>query len=680
MSEYIQVAVNAPLTSPLTYSFNTDLASQAHRITRGASVQVPLGQRMAHGVVLGFTEDAPSFEIKPIDKILEERPVLSDAYLRWIEWLARYYLHPVGKVLASTFPPLKKQTTARASKASPVVPVLEQSDKMQLTIEQTTCLQQLLLHETFQASLLHGVTGSGKTEVYLQLLEKTLAAGKGALVLVPEISLTPQLIQRFAARFQDQIAVIHSHLTEREKTNQWWSVVNGEKRILIGARSALFCPMQDLGVIIVDEEHEPSFKQEEQLKYHARDAAVMLAKMHDCSIVLGSATPSLESWQNAKAGRYQYLQMTNRVNNRPMPTTTIVDLKKQKEFLRSPLRQENTNDRPFWLSEELHIALTENRKAGFQSALFLNRRGMAQMALCTSCGTSFECPNCAISLTLHGQRHLVCHYCDYSQQLAENCPHCQAPDIEKIGLGTELVEKDILRLFPEARVARADRDEISNRKDLEALIREMESGEIDILVGTQMIAKGLDFPRLTLVGLVLADVGFNLPDFRATERSFQLLTQVSGRAGRHRADGGKVIVQTFNPEHPSLVYAVNNDYVGFAESELMERQDLGYPPAGRLVLFRLVANQLEKVERLSLLVANRAEQLRASMNKYEQVQILGPCPAPLAKIRNNYRYQLLLKCADSQALQSFCYQLLGDQKWVPSGTKVQADVDPVSML
>ncbi|MCB0406596.1 MAG: primosomal protein N' [Bdellovibrionales bacterium] len=670
--QYFQVAVNAPLSGALTYTATQNVQSL---LSRGISVQVPLGKRMVSGVILDTTNEAGAFELKDIETINEELPLLHEAYLQWVEWMAKYYMHPIGQILASTFPPLKKKGRSQEPLNS-VIPEVIPSKDLSLTQEQDICLQQLLHVEQFQPFLLHGVTGSGKTEVYMQLLKKTLARGKSALILVPEISLTPQLIQRFASRFKDQIAVIHSHLTPREKTQQWWSVIDGEKKILIGARSALFCPIKNLGVIIVDEEHEPSFKQEEKLKYHARDASIVLAKTHNCPIVLGSATPSLESWQNAKAGKYQLLQMKNRVNDRKMPDVEIIDLKSKKDHDEMP----NSVDLPFWLSKPLYLALQSNLENKWQSALFLNRRGTAQMALCTSCGSTFECPNCSISLTLHGQSHLVCHYCDYSEKLPEKCHHCESGDIEKIGLGTELVENDIFRLFPHAKIARADRDEIGGRKDLEELIENMESGNIDILIGTQMIAKGLDFPKLTLVGLVLADVGFNLPDFRATERSFQLLTQVSGRAGRHVDDGGKVFIQTFNPEHPSIVYSKDLQYELFADMELRERQELLYPPFGRLALFRLIGNSNDSVEELATKTALRADHLKKSYTQYEPVQVLGPCPAPIVKIRNNYRHQLLLKCPEPSLLQSFCYQLLGDTKWLPAGTKVQPDIDPVSML
>ncbi|RYZ79384.1 MAG: primosomal protein N', partial [Proteobacteria bacterium] len=374
-------------------------------------------------------------------------------------------------------------------------------------------------------------------------------------------------------------------LTPREKTNQWWAMVEGKKQILIGARSALFCPLPKLGMIVIDEEHETSFKQDEKLKYHARDAAVMLAKFSACPVVLGSATPSLESWQNAKSGRYRLHQLKHRVADRAMPTIEVIDLRGERE----ERKIEGTQDKfPFWCGEVLFKAIGETLEKGQQAALFLNRRGVAQAVICPDCGWVPACPNCAVKLTLHGKSHLLCHYCDYHETLTEYCTECKDGEPKPIGLGTELIERDLTRLFPGARIARMDRDEITTREDLEDAVRSIENREVDILVGTQMIAKGLDFPGLTLVGLVMADVAFNLPDFRASERAFQLLTQVAGRSGRHLDEGaGRVIIQTYNPEHPSIHYTVNHDYEGFAEYDLGFREPLHYPPFWRLASFRI---------------------------------------------------------------------------------------------
>lgn len=669
LERYVKLAVEAPLLNALTYKTTEDWPA-------GTSVIVPLGRRKANAIILGPGEASENFEIKSIDVVNEDRPILPHKYLRWLEWIADYYVHPIGLVTALAFPPLKNKTSSRKSKKSDILKNIDILPRPKLTIEQASCLESILSHTGFQPHLLHGVTGSGKTEVYLQLLEQTLSTGKRGLVLVPEIALTPQLIQRFASRFGDQIAVLHSHLTDRERTNQWWSVLDRQKKILIGARSALFCPIDDLGIIIVDEEHEPSYKQDEKLKYNARDAAIVLAKNYDIPIVLGSATPSLESWQNTLTGRYKLHSMLSRVGERKLPTVQVVDLRELKTQKAEGLHAEL----PHWMSPILFSEITQTLEKNEQVALFLNRRGIAQTVLCSDCGYIYRCPNCEISLTLHGRANLVCHYCDYNSQLGHICESCKSGEPKSLGLGTEQIEEDMAKLFPSRRIARADRDEIHSRELLEELISKMESHEIDILVGTQMIAKGLDFPKLTLVGLVLADIGFNLPDFRATERSFQLLTQVSGRAGRHVMDGGRVIIQTYNPEYASITYAKNIQYREFANFELSARRELNYPPFGRLASLRITAKTpklgIETAERL----ASRAENLKSLNSAYANIQILGPTEAALAKLRGKYRFHLLLKALAPNVLSAFCRQLLSDSSWIGSGTKVQVDIDPLNLL
>ena len=683
-NQLFEVAVNAPLKGYLTYSAKAEL-----ELRPGQAVTVPLGSRSAQGVVFAQTKNPGDFEIKDIKDSSSEWPLLPETFLRWLKWLSDYYIHPIGQVAALAFPPLKKKGQSSKSKRLPLFPETSKqvNSPPQLTDEQLLCLKGIESRPGFHVHLLHGVTGSGKTEVYLQLLQNVLAQDLPALVLVPEISLTPQLIARFSARFPDQVAVIHSHLTEREKTTQWWDMVEGRKKILIGARSALFCPLPKWGMIIIDEEHEPSFKQDEKLRYHARDAAIVLAKLHNCPIVLGSATPSLESWKNALEGRYQLHQMSRRVAEREMPKIDVVDLRETRRQRRDPdhpllhspsAAQESAL--PFWLSEELFKELQVTLQRGEQAALFLNRRGVAQTTQCSACGFVYECPNCAISLTLHKHRDLVCHYCDYTQALGESCPACPDGEVKALGVGTELIETDIASLFPQARLARADRDEIQSREDLEELIRSVEEREVDILIGTQMIAKGLDFPGLTLVGLILADVGFNLPDLRSSERSFQLLTQVSGRSGRHSLERGRVLVQTYNPAHSSLLHSLTNDFSAFAEQELEARRQLGYPPFGRLALLRLQGQSLAAVEQAAERLSFRAHKLKSLNAKYQGLQLLGPAPAPLIKLRNKFRYQMLLKAQDSQVIRAFLQQLLEPQKWLPSGTKVQIDIDPINML
>lgn len=672
-----RVAVDAPLPEALTYSSSLPLQ-------RGVLVDVPLGKRQVKGLVLGATTEVPAFETKEVIAIDPEYTPLPDAFIRWLEWLSQYYLHPLGQVVASAYPPLRKTEKTRASKRAPVIPQLEADSALDLTPEQKTCFESINTFKGFSTHLLFGVTGSGKTEVYLRLLDEVLKRGQKGLVLVPEISLTPQLIQRFARRFGDKIAALHSQLTDRERTNQWWDVVEGRKSILIGARSALFCPVPDLGLVIVDEEHEPSFKQDEKLKYNGRDAAVMMGKMMNCPVVLGSATPSLESWKNAKEGKYHLHTLRARVANRSLPDMEVIDLRKLKSDDDEKRKLiEKYSHLPFWISPDLYERMQEVLAQGDQAALFLNRRGVAQMVICPACGHTAECPNCDISLTLHGHSHLVCHYCDYHENLKTKCPDCKEGSMEPVGLGTELIERDLSRLFPEKKIARADRDEIQSRADLEALISDMETGVVDILVGTQMIAKGLDFPKLKLVGLVLADVGFNLPDFRATERSFQLITQMSGRSGRHVKDGespGKVVIQTYNTEHESITFAKNHDFEGFAAQELMVRSQLNYPPMGRLVSFRIQGSKLGAVEETARLLARRAQALKQQFAQYESVEILGPAEAPLAKLRGQFRYHLLLKTTQVSAANPFSRQLLGNQDWVPSGVRILIDIDPMSLL
>lgn len=668
------IAVEAPLKEPLSYLPPADGVLP----TRGQSVQVPLGSKKVHGVVVNQTDQRPSeFELKPIFHLVEDRPALQEPFLRWAEWMAKYYFYPLGMVFDSVFPPLPRFGKRKKKISAPVEPLEIPAPQTPptLTEEQAQVLSQIRSAPRFGVHLLFGVTGSGKTEVYLRLMEDALKAGQQALMLVPEISLTPQLIDRFSKRFPNQVAVIHSQLSPREKTDQWWSMVTKEKQILVGARSALFCPIPSLGLIVVDEEHEPSYKQEEKLKYHGRDAAVMLARFADCPIVLGSATPSLETWNNVREGKYRLHEMKKRVADRSLPNIEVVDLRDEREE-----RKDKISDIPFWLSERLYEALKNTLDKKEQSALFLNRRGMAPMAQCPSCGHVEECPNCAVSLTVHAREHLVCHYCGYTQAKPKKCPECKEGELLPLGIGTELIETDLQKLFPNARIARADRDEIQTRDELETMIRDMETREIDILIGTQMIAKGLDFPHLTLVGLVMADVGFHWPDFRASERSFQLLTQVSGRAGRHSAEPGTVIVQTYNPLHPSIVHTIQNSFTEFADRELENRKLSGYPPYEKLALFRINSNDNTRAQTVAERLAERAEALAKKNERFHGIKVLGPAAAPLAKLRGRFRYHVLIKAPAANVLQNFCLWCLTDDKWLLPGTKVQVDVDPLHML
>ncbi len=668
--QYAEVAVDAPLRNTLTY------ACLEGEYLIGQTVEVSLGRRKVKGVITALSPDKPQveFEIKRIQGADGELPLISEARLKWMTWMSQYYLHPLGLVISNSYPPLRKKG-ARETRKKNVVMEYAPSTPPNLTEEQQKVIGDIRSEPGFNIHLVFGVTGSGKTEIYLRLLDDVLKRGEQAVVLVPEISLTPQLVRRFVERFGQKVAVYHSQLTEREKTNQWWEMVSENKSILIGARSALFCPLPKLGLIIIDEEHEPSFKQEETLKYHARDSAVLLGKTLGIPVVLGSATPSLESWQNALDGKYKLHRLAQRVEGRPMPKIEVISLKAPPK----DSTQESTEPKvalPFWLSPELHGKIKERLALKQQVALFLNRRGVAQTILCPGCGATQQCPNCSVGLTLHGRVHLLCHYCDYNERLPEICPTCQQVELKAIGVGTELIESDLLQLFPDAKIERVDRDRISSREDLEDMISRMETGAIDILVGTQMIAKGLDFERLTLVGMVLADIGFNLPDFRACERSFQLLMQMGGRAGRHQTQG-EVIIQAYNIEHPSVQYSLTHDYEGFSRRELDERRELLYPPFGRLACVRLQGLHLNKVQRAAEALGEYAQKLVETRQELRGSEVLGPAEAPLARIRNQYRYQLLIKTTKYQALNRLC-QLLAECEF--SGVKISFDIDPINML
>ncbi|MBC7465998.1 MAG: primosomal protein N' [Bdellovibrio sp.] len=679
----VQVAVDAPIKDKLTY-----LASDDFTPERGQIVNVSLGKRSVKAAIMQVLDDAYAeqnklppeakrYTLKKILSLDEDLPQLKDPFLKWIEWVSNYYAYPLGQVVQLCFPPLSKKTKERASKRPAVVPTLERKSQHNLTDEQNHCLQEIKKHENFSVHLVHGVTGSGKTEIYLNLFEKNIREGKRGLFLVPEISLTPQLVNRFAERFGDQIAVLHSQLTARERTNQWWDIVQGDKKILVGARSALFCPVDNVGLIVIDEEHEASYKQDEKLKYNGRDAAIMLAKFLDCPIVLGSATPSLESWKNAQDGKFHLHQLKSRVENRPLPDIEIVDMRLEKDL------EKKSPEKPFWLSQKLYNEIKIKIANKEQTALLLNRRGMANVVFCPSCGYTAECPNCDIGLTLHAHAHLVCHYCDYHENFKVKCSDCKEGELVPMGLGTEKVEEDLRKLFPESSIARADRDEINSRAELEELIEKMEKSEIDILIGTQMIAKGLDFPNLKLVGLLLADVGFNLPDFRSSERSFQLMTQMSGRSGRHTKigeDPGRVFIQTYNTSHDSLEFAQRHDFEGFAANELNHRRQLNYPPFHKMAAIRVQSLSLDKVQQTCSMLSQRSYMIKEKYQTYKDVEILGPAQAPMAKLRNQFRYHLILKHAQAHLLNQFITLLLADEDWIPSQVKVLVDIDPINLL
>jgi primosomal protein N' (replication factor Y) len=541
-------------------------------------------------------------------------------------------------------------------------------------------------HSTF---LLHGVTGSGKTEVYLQAIAHALEQGKGAIVLVPEISLTPQTVERFKARFssgklQTLVAVLHSHLSAGERHDEWHKIRQGRARIVIGARSAIFAPVEPLGLIIVDEEHEHTYKQEEAPRYHARDVAVMRGQMENAVVVLGSATPSLESYANCKKGKFTLLDLPERVDNQKMPYVRVVDMRQTVRDGKGP---------PIF-SPQLKEAITQRLERGEQTILFLNRRGYSTSLQCPKCGYVAECPNCSVSLTYHRiDQKLSCHICGHNEKVPSVCPEpkCKNPAIRFAGTGTQKVEEVLAKLFPKARVKRMDADTMKRKDDYRRVLGDFRVGKIDILVGTQMIAKGLHFPNVTLVGIIYADMALHQPDFRAGERTFQLLTQVAGRAGRGDVEG-EVFVQAFTPFHPAIQFARRHDFVGFYEQELEFREQLKYPPFSRVALLTLKGRNEEKVkfsaEHLRKVLESKVQSPKSKDSAREatlgfrhwtlDLTISGPAPAPLLRAENFYRYQIMLRTRAMSALSRELAQLI-QSLTLPEDVSLVVDIDPVSL-
>ncbi len=538
-----------------------------------------------------------------------------------------------------------------------------------LTAEQEQVIGQLTAavdDQSFQPFLLFGVTGCGKTEVYLRAAEQCLAIGKTVLVLVPEIALASQVEAHFYSRFGDRLAVLHSGLATGERFDQWQRILQQKADIVIGARSAVFAPLHDLGLVIVDEEHESAYKQDDGLRYNGRDLAVLRARFADCPVILGSATPSVTSFHHTTTGKYTLLTMRKRVHDQAMPTVQIVDLGGTKR------------SRPdLFFSDQLTAALHENMDKRLQSLLFVNRRGYAAFMLCRDCGHIIECRHCKVSLTHHRQTNrLICHYCGYSLSPDIICPECQSASIVGLGVGSERIEAEVRQLIPHARVARLDSDTTADRKKYMAILQQVRDHEIDILIGTQMVAKGLHFPKMTLVGVVWADSGLGMPDYKASERTFQLMAQVTGRAGRGE-HAGRVIIQTHQPEHYAIEFARQHDYGKLYAREIEQRADLGYPPFSRLVNVRFSG---EQEDRVTASARKTAVFLRSAAGG-GQLDILGPAPAPLSRIKNRYRWQLLLKSTDFSKLHTVCAQLLGEKKHLlQTDVRMGIDVDPENMM
>ena len=527
------------------------------------------------------------------------------------------------------------------------------------------------------SALLRGVTGSGKTLVYIRVIQTALEQGRGAILLVPEISLTPQTVQRFRSAFGDSVAVLHSGLSAGERLDAWQALRDGRRRIAIGARSAVFAPVRDLGIVILDEEHEGSYKQSETPRYHARAVAAVRCRREGALCLLGSATPSLESWDNARSGRYVLLELPKRVTEQPLPHVRLIDIRAGESRRSNGAEAEPARRGPV-LSPPLREAIEERLEREEQCILLLNRRGFATFVQCESCGKVWVCRHCNVSLTYHRrQRSLTCHHCGFREQPPVHCEECEAR-ISYSGIGTEQVEQRLGEAFPAARIARMDLDTTATKWSHFRILERMRQREVDILLGTQMIAKGLDFPEVTLVGVINADVGLNLPDFRASERTFQLLSQVAGRAGRG-PEPGRVLVQTSRPAHFALRAAVEHDYVGFAERELGDRLEPGYPPHRRLANVVVSGRSETRVTDMAGMLADWARGLIRTRALFG-LDVVGPAPCPIDRLRGRWRWHFLLKAEEARALGSVL-RYLAEHHGQPSGDlRIEIDRDPESLL
>jgi len=734
---FVSVALPISVDQTFTYALPEAMRGKVWPGQR-VVVHFGRGNRTAIGWVVGGLETTDVANVKTVAELVDAEPLLTPDLLDLAFWMSRYYVTPIGQVFDAILPAAVKknagfktvQIVVRSEKAesqverilskqrrvldrlaesegTPLGPrelarqagctvaviksleekglveiitrevtdfardlfiELEEPKAIHLNAEQALALQRIknqIVADKFGVILLQGVTGSGKTEVYLRAIADVVAAGRQAIVLVPEIALTPQTIRRFRERFA-QVAILHSDLTDAERHRQWRDIRQGRADVVIGARSAVFAPVQDLGLIVIDEEHENSFKQDTSPRYHARDVAIMRASLVGVPVVLGSATPSLESYQNVRAiGHYQEARLNQRVGGRPLPPVHIIDM-----------RQEAVERKgQHTLSRALEKAIGEAWRKQEQVILFLNRRGFSTHLFCVKCGHVAKCPDCDVGLTYHTKPGVLqCHYCGHQEPPPERCPACSAETINYWGTGTQRVEEEMRQKFPDIRLGRMDADAMRQRGGHASLLSAFRDGEVDVLLGTQMVAKGLDFPNVTVVGVVNADVALSLPDFRANERTFQLITQVAGRTGRG-PKGGEVFVQTFQPEHLTIQLAAKHDYEAFAQDELATRKARGYPPFGRLARILVRSQSHQKAHEAIQVLAGRLIEPARIVG----VQILGPQACPIAKISRFWRYHILLKAPSAKALLHL-WDMARDDLTPPGNIQMAIDVDPQSTL
>jgi primosomal protein N' (replication factor Y) len=632
------------------------------QVRLGQRVVVPFGHRTVFAFVVELLEESPVESLRPLERIRDEEPLLLPHQISLAHWIADHYLCPLPEVVRAMIPPALRtgkpgsRRRSHPAAAGPADPAAPSQAKLVLTAEQEAVfapIRDAISWSRAEEFLLFGVTGSGKTEVYLAAIKAALAQGKGAIVLVPEISLTPQTEKRFAVHFPGMVAVLHSGLSPAERGREWRRVRAGGAQVVVGSRSAVFAPMANPGVVIVDEEDSSSYKQYDAMpRYQAADVARHLGRILSVPVVLGSATPRLESYQQAISAKgLRMLRMPRRFGGRPLPPVEVVDLREELAW---------GNRSPF--SRRLMELVTETLEQGGQGILFLNRRGTSSVVLCRSCGEALGCPNCSVSLTLHSAGRLcTCHYCGHQVELPELCPQCGSRLLRALGAGTERVEAEARQLWPQANILRMDRDTVGHRDAHREIYEAFVRRDADLLIGTQMVAKGWDLPGVRLVGIVNADIALHFPDFRAAERTFSLLTQVAGRAGRGD-EPAQVILQTYSPDHPTVQLASAHDYEGFATSELEARRQLHFPPFTRLLVLTRSAEQEGQARSEAETEARRLRELLAGTG----VEVLGPSPAFIPRLRSLYRWQLTIRATRLEAVRPH----------LPEGRGWSIDVDP----
>lgn len=648
--KFIQVALNLPLRQVFTY-----LPCEKGECGIGMRVKVPFGRREMQGYVVDILSENPnpSFELKKISRIMETEPLFDSSCWQMALWMGDMYMCGWGEALHAILPGGKKEKELEDEPAADY----GFSEGHTLTEAQEKAV--LKVSEGNESLFyLHGVTGSGKTEVFFTLAERLMAQGRGIIYLVPEIALSHQMLDAVKKRFGSAVAVLHSALTPSMRLKQWKLIQRGEARFVIGARSAVFAPVRNLGLVIIDEEHENSYKSGSSPRYHARQVAMYRAKRENAKVLMGSATPSVEAYYLMKKGILTHLELPCRVSGGVMPEISIVDMNRQTSSISAVLKN------------EIYNAYSQ----GKQTILFLNRRGFFYNFSCQNCGFEMKCTHCSVPLTYHRSRNLlICHYCGYSVSPSRVCPGCGGLDVGYSGFGTEKTEEDIRNLFPYMKILRLDSDTATDKEKTGAVLSAFARKEADILLGTQMVAKGFNFPSVSLVGIILADTTLQMPDFRAAERTYSLLTQVSGRAGRF-FEGGKVIIQTYRPDNYAITCAARNDEEGFYSRELSFRQGMGFPPFSRL--FRFVFRSRDR-EKACNAAAEFAGRLKASSSGL--FNVMGPAEAPIAVLSDNHRYQIIVNTSDFSCSHSILASLAGQFR-TPFGVYMESDVDPVNLM